>query len=59
MNRAKLISILRGDPIEQFLEDIQRKLEARGLAWLTKVGLLILALAMLGGIALYDATLKP
>ena len=59
MNRAKLISILRGDPIEQFLEDIQRKLEARGLAWLTKVGLLILALAMLGGIALYDAALKP
>lgn len=32
MNRSKVISILRGDPIEQFLEDLDRKIKNNWLS---------------------------
>ena len=54
MNPAKFLSILRGDPIEYWLERQQQKLEARGLDWLPKVALVIITLAILAAIAIYD-----
>ena len=50
MNLAKLVSILDGDPIEDWLERQQRRLEARGLAWLPKVALAVLTVVIVGAI---------
>lgn len=50
MNPTKLISILRGDPIEDWLDRQQLKLEEWGLDWLPKVAMAILALVIVGTI---------
>ena len=59
MNPAKLWSIIRGDPLEHWLDRQQRKLEARGLGWTTKVGLLVVAALLVAAAVAYDVSLKP
>jgi len=50
VNLAKLVSILDGDPIEDWLNRQQLKLEARGLEWIPKVAIVILTVVIVGAI---------
>jgi hypothetical protein len=59
MNPAKFIQILRGDLIEDWLDQLQAKLEARELKWIPKVALVLVTLAILTAICAYDASLRP
>ncbi|OGH16166.1 MAG: hypothetical protein A3C30_02760 [Candidatus Levybacteria bacterium RIFCSPHIGHO2_02_FULL_40_18] len=59
MNLAKLLSIIRGDLIEEWIERQQQKLAARGLDWLPKAALVIVTLAILVAIVAYGASLRP